>query len=245
MKKKTGRVKTIFEWILLLTLMGSVVFAVIRYINAPDDTLVAEGERLKNDYLLMIVQCIAGVLVMFLPSVLGKKFKFDIPNYMFVLYYFFLYCAIYLGEVGSFYYRIPFWDTMLHGMSACMLGALGFSVVFMFNDSPEVSIKLSPLFVGIFAFCFAVAIGVIWEMYEFTLDSLFEMNMQKYRLETGQQLLGHTALIDTMEDLIVDVAGALLTAVVGSVTLRRRIREASEGNIKGSPADSLIIKKQK
>ena len=91
-----------------------------------------------------------------------------------------------------------------------MIGALGFSIVTLLNKTEEVPMNLSPLFVALFSFCFAVTLGVVWEFYEFTFDGLLGLNMQKFALENGTQLIGRAALTDTMIDLFVDAVGALL-----------------------------------
>ena len=71
-----------------------------------------------------------------------------------------------------------------------------------------------------FTLCFAVFLGVVWEFYEFTADSILHTNMQKFALESGQLLEGRAALMDTMKDLIVDTVGALVMAVVGYISLK-------------------------
>lgn len=60
-----------------------------------------------------------------------------------------------------------------------------------------IPVSMSPAFVALFTFCFALA-----------LDALFQTNMQKYALEGGEALTGQAALQDTMGDLIVDFIGA-------------------------------------
>ena len=63
--------------------------------------------------------------------------------------------------------------------------------------------NLSPVFIAVFAFCFALALGAVWEIYEFTMDSVFGTNMQKYMLDNGTALIGQAALQDTMKDISV------------------------------------------
>ena len=118
--------------------------------------------------LLIAAIIYGGLIVMFLPSFVERKLSLRIPNYMFVLYFVFLYCAIYLGEVWSFYYRIPFWDMILHTFSGMMLGALGFSLVSLLN-SARLFVKplerdhpsFSPSSSALATFCFvAVSSGV-------------------------------------------------------------------------------------
>ena len=101
-----------------------------------------------------------------------------------------------------------------------MLGALGFSVINFLNKTDRVPMNLSPLFVVVFAFCFALALGVVWEIYEFTADALLHTNMQKFALESGEPLVGRDALMDTMKDLIVDTLGALAMSIIGYISLK-------------------------
>jgi len=140
---------------------------------------------------------------------------------MHITFAIFLFCAIYLGEVFDFYFRIPNWDTMLHVFSGFALGAIGFSIIGLVNKSDSVPASLSPAFVAIFAFCFAVALGALWEIFEFSADTIAGLNMQKHTLETGEMLVGRAALADTMKDLIVDSLGALVMSVVGYVSVKR------------------------
>ena len=39
--------------------------------------------------------------------------------------------------------------------------------------------KLSPVFLALVAFCFSLTVGVLWEFFEFSMDYLFHMDMQK------------------------------------------------------------------
>ena len=139
---------------------------------------------------------------------------------MMIAYVVFLYCAIVLGEVRNFYYNIKNWDTILHTLSGAMLGSLGFSIISLLNKSESVPMELSPLFIAIFAYCFAVSLGCLWEIYEFTFDGILGLNMQKFMLEDGTQLVGRLALKDTMKDLIVDCLGAFAASFGGYISMK-------------------------
>lgn len=218
--KKANWEKIIF-WFVLATLVASSLFSLVNIIISPAEPVEAdEFQKLRSDYVLMLLQCMMGIAVMFLPSILERRLKINIPGFMHIVFIIFLYAAIYLGEVRSFYYLIPNWDTILHTFSGAMVGALGFSIVKLLNESDKVQISLSPLFVAIFAFSFALAVGVLWEIYEFTFDKLLGLNMQKFALENGTPLVGREALSDTMKDLIVDAAGALATSIIGYISLK-------------------------
>ena len=225
-QKKKWTVKNIVGIICFVTLLFSIGFSIFKIFGAPADPAEAQShERLKSDYVLMLAQCLLGCIVLFLPNAIERHFKIDIPNYMEVFYFVFLYCAIYLGEVRNFFFIIPCWDTILHTFSGAMLGVLGFSLVDIMNNSQKVKVKLSPAFTLLFAFCFALAIGGLWEIYEYSLDGLLGLNMQKFMLEDGTMLVGRAALQDTMADMIVDAVGAFTMCVLGYLNIKRKERK--------------------
>lgn len=218
MKKKRNAKEKIFLFV-LITLIFSIFYSITRIIISPETaTGMPIGTHVKSDYVLMLLQCCLGLVVLGLPSMLEKRFSLKLPNYMCTIYFIFLYCSIYLGDVRNFYYIFPHWDSVLHYFSGAMLGAFGFALVDILNHSEKVKMDLSPAFVCLFAFCFAIAAGVIWEVYEFTGDTLFGLNMQKHRLQDGTMLIGQEALKDTMIDLIVDAAGALIVIISGLIS---------------------------
>ena len=139
--------KKIIGALLLITLLFSILYSIVKIVNAPHEGEgLDESVRVKSDYTLMLIQCVLGLIVMAIPSLIERRWMINIPNYMYVLYFIFLYCAIYLGEVRNFYFAIPHWDTILHAFSGAMLGALGFSLVSILNGSKHLRLKLSPFY---------------------------------------------------------------------------------------------------
>ena len=63
---------------------------------------------------------------------------------------------------------------------------------------------LSPALASMFALCFAVFLCVGWEFYEFTMDRLYGYTLQR------SFILDEGGLVDTMVDLILGSAGALV-----------------------------------
>lgn len=213
MKKKFIKTKNLYYFVLVAFIL-SIIYSIVMIAKAPSED-VNTLTRQKSDYVLMLLQCLLGIVAMNLPSFLYKKFHVTIPSNTIIAYLIFLYAAIVLGEVRSFYYRFEHWDTVLHAFSAGMLGSLGFDVVNFLNKSDTIKLQLSPFFVALFAFCFAISIGVLWEIYEFSFDGILGLNMQKFRLEDGTDLIGRLALVDTMDDLIIDCIGAFVTSMIG------------------------------
>ena len=129
-EKKRYSWKQIIGVILFVTLILSIVYSAVSLFTAPSEgEAVVEFQRVKSDYTLMLIQCIGGVIVMFVPSFLERRWRIDIPNYAYITYFIFLYCAIYLGEIRRFYFVVPHWDTYLHTFSGGMLGLFLLGVV--------------------------------------------------------------------------------------------------------------------
>lgn len=207
--------------LLFITLILSALYSFARIIvPVPLASSGTAYAHVRSDFVLMFIQCVLGLVVLSLPSMLARKWKFTIPNFIYIMYYLFLYCAIILGEVLDFYNVIPHWDVILHFFSGAMLGALGFILVSQLNDSEMIRVSLSPFFVALFAFCFALSCGALWEIYEFVFDGLLGLNMQKFIAASGEVLMGHEALHDTMTDIIVDAAAALLISSIGYSRLK-------------------------
>ena len=177
---------------------------------------------LRSDYVLMLLECIVGAIAIHLPHWLRRRWQVDIPLPLLIMFLAFLFCAITLGELGFFYHKIPHYDDILHMMSSIMTGFFGYMLIAILHHETKEKMPLSQLFVCLFAFCFSVTIGTMWEIYEFAADGILGLNMQRFRTLTGEALIGREALLDTMKDLIVDGCGAMIAAVIGGLSMRRQ-----------------------
>lgn len=164
----------------------------------------------SQDFLIVVTFALT-----YYPSILEKRFGVYLPKRLQIVITLFIFAAQVLGELADFYERIPWWDTMLHTISGVVLGLVGFLFVYLLNEKGNVNVNLSPKFVIIFAFCFALTMGVFWEFFEYGADRIFGFNMQKFRFE------GQDGLVDTMNDLIVDALGALFACVCGHFYIKK------------------------
>lgn len=149
---------------------------------------------------------VGAFLLTLLPIYLQRLFSVQIPSGFLVAIALFLIATLFLGEVGDFYERYWWWDIVLHIGSAIGFGLIGVVLMLMLVQGDKLS--AAPITVSFFAFCFAVMIGAVWEILEFTLDQTLGLNTQKSGLD------------DTMWDLIVDCLGAATGATVGFVYLK-------------------------
>lgn len=153
---------------------------------------------------------ISGILLLtMLPSLISRRMELFIPAEFELVTIAFIFAALFLGETRGYYGRFWWWDIALHTTSGGLLGILGVLLVYILNESPRIDLHMRPAFVAFFAFCFSVAVGAIWEIFEFAMDQLAGTNMQKPMFDDP------SGLTDTMWDLIVDSIGALVVSVAG------------------------------
>jgi len=157
---------------------------------------------LHNSWINVFVSA-STLFITFLPSIIERKFRIDYPSEFEIVVLVFIYASVYLGDMHDFYLRFWWWDVFLHGLSGIIIGAIGFSLIYILNRTERSAVKLNRGFAVLFAFCFSLSIGALWEIYEFLMDRFFGMQMQRFGLN------------DTMMDLILDVCGALVVSVAG------------------------------
>ena len=178
------------------------------------------------------------ILLILLPELLQQLFRCRIclPVYLFALFYA---LGPMLGHCHNFYFRFTYWDKLLHIMGGIMFVILGIYLFSLMGGGDK-----KRLACGVFALCFSVAVAVIWEFFEFGMDQVFSFDMQSdtvittiisYALGTATgdpATVGNIAdvsvngqplpfrgyldigLLDTMADMLLETAGALLTTIL-------------------------------
>jgi hypothetical protein len=160
---------------------------------------------------------LATLMLSLAPVAVARWAEVVVPPSFITAIVIFIGATLFLGEVFDFYNRFWWWDLVMHGGSAIGFGLIGFVLVFMMFQGDRYAAP--PIAVSFFAFCFAMAIGALWEIFEFAMDQTFGLNMQK------------SGLMDTMADLIMNLIGALIGAGSGYAYLKGRGRGGLGGLI--------------
>lgn len=154
-----------------------------------------------NERWLVFSTALIAFLITFLPMILEKKWGVKIPAEFEVMILLFIYGSLFFGEVRGFYARFWWWGILLNLVSALALGLIGLTILYVLYKDEK--INASPVMIAVFTFCFALASGTAWEIFEFSVDKIFGFNLQSSAIE------------DTMTNLIVNAAGSLLVAIGG------------------------------
>ena len=82
-----------------------------------------------------------------------------------------------LGTCFNLYTIIPFFDTILHGLSGILFSCLGFTLAEkFFGKATDIKKFFGCL---IFAVCFSLAIAVIWEIFEYGCSVFLGLDMME------------------------------------------------------------------
>lgn len=206
---------------------------------------------IRGDYENLFI-CGLSLILFLIPAFVEKNFGIELPCLLEIIILLFIFAAEILGEMESYYTKVPNWDTMLHTINGFICAAVGFGMIDILNRNEKIKFELSPVFLAIVAFCFSMTIGVLWEFFEFFCDAFFQTDMQKDFIVNSISttlLSGNTkapqiingiksvavngqdlgingyldiGLYDTMKDLFVNFIGAVVFSVIGYFYVRSR-----------------------
>ena len=137
--------------------------------------LVAMAAMVEGRWSLVFVALLTLGLSL-VPMFVARWADIKVPRSFSAAIVLFIGGTVFLGEVFDFYERYWWWDVAMHGSSAVGFGLVGFVLVFMMFQGDRFAAP--PLAVAFFAFCFAMTIGTLWEVFEFAMDQVFGLNMQ-------------------------------------------------------------------
>ena len=163
-----------------------------------------------------VMYCALALVLFCLPMILESRFDVEFSPTMEVIILLFIYAAEILGEVESYYVKVPGWDTALHTMNGFLCAAIGFCLFDMLNRSEDVNIHLSPFFMALVAFCFSMTVGVLWEFVEFAADQFLHMDMQKDFLVTTFQSVNLDATMSNIAVQVKDIVRTVITTGDGT-----------------------------
>lgn len=161
-------------------------------------------EVYRGNYLFSIAIAFA-VLVSLVPSLVQHNYNVTLPFELDLLVTISIFAHTFLGEGFDFYEKYWLWDKALHLYGGAVVGLLAFVIAYTLHYTRKVRLTI-PL-IGFFTVIFALAVGVLWEIGEFSVDELFARNTQK-------------GLTNTMWDLINDFIGGFVAAVLGMIYVK-------------------------
>lgn len=208
--------------------------------------------------------CVATFAFVALPLVMTLLFRWKMNLLFYILFTLYTFGPL-LGGVYRLYYFIPWWDIFLHFLAGTIFAVVGARLAYVMNKNNNTSY----IFAAVFGVLLSVGIAVAWEIFEYGCDTFLYSDMQSDTIITAintkinrtdgiadrftdiaetlvnGESLGvngylDIGLNDTMEDMIVETAGALFFFIY--VLLDKNAHPMIAALPKG---EDLPIKKQK
>ena len=160
----------------------------------------------------------------------GKSFITRIGWFPQTLLNVFITFGVVVGYVLNTKTNFAYVDVIEHFMAGVVAAYFAYDFAVVFQGKSR---HLSPGLASMFSLLFSVFISLAWEFYEFTMDRLYGYTLQQ------SFILDEGGLLDTMLDLILAGAGALIGMFLVAFTKngiigknRREIREAVKARSK-------------
>lgn len=154
----------------------------------------------ENVFLTLTV---IGLIIV--PAFLLKRSRVFVPAEFQFIAVVFAFLSLFLGSASGYYERFWWWDILLHTSSGFLFGIVGWIVMFLLLQTDRLPRTIGPALLCAFGVTFAVTLGVVWEVIEYVIDLIWDVNMMNHQ----------TGVNDTMQDLIVDTIGALIVGALG------------------------------
>lgn len=156
--------------------------------------------------------CLLVLALFILPFFIQQNFGIQLPSVLEIIILLFIFAAEILGELECYFITYPNWDSMLHTTTGFLCAATGFALIDILNRNSRIKFQLSPVYVALAAFCFSMTVGVLWEFFEFGMDRLFMMDMQK---DTVVNSITSVMLDPTNKNIPVTISGITAVTVNG------------------------------
>ena len=150
--------------------------------------------------------CLLVLFLFMLPLFIQQNFGIELPSTLEIIILLFIFASEILGELGCFFITYPNWDSILHTTTGFLCAATGFALIDILNRNSKIKFELSPVYVSLVAFCFSMTIGVLWEFFEFGMDRLFLMDMQK------------DTIIHSITSVMLDPTNMNIPVTIGDIT---------------------------
>lgn len=222
-REKLHRLNTIVSWLIGVMAVISVVRLSVNHVR-------------WDEIVFRALQYLTMLGVMQLPRLLRRRFSLEVPWILSVVIVIFCFSALILGDGMNLYGRIPWWDKLLHGESGLLLSMIALWLIHIIMAENDKYIYFNKWFLCLFLIMFSLGLGAFWEIIEYSYDSIMGTNTQQFMAtttgsiytEADVPLCGHAALRDSMQDLILDFAGAFLVAVYGFINHDRLVKRYKE-----------------
>ncbi len=215
------RSERIYWWILRIAMLGAMVYSAVLYTKDKDSA-----------HLTQIAQSGANLVGMFAWEIMmtasRKSFLSYVPSYVQNISLLGFFLGSFGGAFLNFYYSIPPYDIILHVFGGAEAAFVGYEIITAIQKRDKTTAPIALVLFGACGISFIFGTG--WEIFEFTYDQLAGGDSQHWSMQLAMEACKQYscsmpnvipalddmryALIDTMEDTLANVVGAVVMTLI-------------------------------
>lgn len=182
----------------ILTTIVSIIIAIVSTVMI----INSDTNTVKDFQIIALSNALIILVLLPLPNAIFRLTKYEMPRLLHIYFILFIWASLIVGETIGIYRSVGFYDIIIHVIGGYLIALFG---IYLINTLKKDN---TPFFTALFVFSFTQASAVIWELFEYGVDSMFGSNMQSYFDDINQVMfLGQAALKDTMLDLVFNIIG--------------------------------------
>lgn len=200
--------------------------------------MLSAGYFLAMGQIINVLICLGTLLLVTLPLLAQHFLGLGLCRSFFIFCVLYAMGPM-LGKAFKLYYLTSWWDKLLHTCGGVAFAAVGACLASGVNGGQQTSLVMR----AVFGLCFSIAVAAVWEFFEYGVDYFFAADMQNDTVVSAihSHYLSAAAggmrsisgieevtlngvplgiggyldigLIDTMRDMLVETAGAVLYTV--------------------------------
>jgi len=161
----------------------------------------------------LFVNSVVPLALTLLPAVVRQRYGYPMHADLALL----VSVAATLHAVGALgpYATTDWYDTVTHALSSTLVAGVGYALAHGLELHTD-HVDFSPRFRGAFVVVFVLAVGVLWELFEFASGLGAGL--------LGGEVLAQYGVVDIVKDLAFNTVGALAVALFGTKLFRRPAR---------------------
>jgi len=167
----------------------------------------------------LFINSAVPLLLTFLPFAARSRYDYPVHGSLALLISF----AATLHAIGALgpYSATDWYDTFTHALSSTLVAGVGYVIAHGLELHTD-RVSFSPRFQKAFIVLFVLAVGVFWEILEFSSGLVFGL--------FGEPVLAQYGVSDIVKDLVFNTVGAFVVAIWGT-SLFRRVSGALAGSV--------------
>lgn len=188
------------------TQLGNILILLLRL-----SAILSAAYQIVFGNLVLGIYILLATAALMAPGVFTRNYIRTVPLQIEIIFFLMILLQFVVGETLNLYRTVPYYDKLVHFSLPFMVGLISFLIAYTLDRTGNLKMSTGPLMVIIVLM--TLGIGAVWEIIEYLTDVF--LNPRLDSLGALQGNFSEPPIVDTMNDLILDVAGGIFGAILG------------------------------